>query len=648
MGFGHGWSGSSHRFTLLLAGVLLMPALTLVGLGLALLKQDRELSVQRAAERRQAAADGVARALEESLAAAEDLLSAGTIPVGALRITVSAAGIRTDPRGRALWAPVPTGSTEADPLPFAEAERLEFQGSDKKALLLYGQMAGSPRESVRAGALLRLARVYRRAGQIPAALDTYRRLAVIDAVSIDGTPASLLACRERCRLLAEAGRREELKQEAAALRHDLASGRWTLDHVAWLLAAEDVARFDGSPLTPTPEQHAFSEVVEWLWQEVQRTGVAGFPRSGRRAVYAGGMVVTLLWRSASDRVEALAVAPSLVRGWADSASAPVRQVDARLSLTDGSDHILFGSSESPGQGTVRRTPDETRLPWTVKLTPGDSAREPGEFRVRRRLLSAGLVAVVVLLAAGSYLLWRLVERELAVARLQTDFVSAVSHEFRTPLTSLGHFTELLQEQDEPSPSERQAFYSALARNTKRLRRLVESLLDFARMEAGRRPYDLHTVDAGSLAEQVVEEFRKEAEPHGFTVNLDVASPAEHPVEADAAALTHALWNLLDNAVKYSGDARTVWVSVRSDPEGTAISVRDEGVGIPPREQKEIFRKFVRGEQARQLGVEGTGIGLAIVSHIVRAHGGKVRVESRPGEGSTFTIELPKNRDQGSA
>jgi two-component system, OmpR family, phosphate regulon sensor histidine kinase PhoR len=647
MKLGRGWSGNSHRLTLLLAGVLLVPALTLVGLGLALLKQDRELSVQRAGERRQAAADAAARALEESLAAAEGLLTAGTIPEGAVRITASAEGIQADPPGRALWTPAPMGSAEVNPRPFAEAELLEFRGSEEKASLLYGQMAGSPRESVRAGALLRLARVCRRAGRIPEALDAYRRLAIIDAVTIDGTPASLLARRERCRLLAEAGRREELKREAAALRGDLASGRWTLDHVAWLLAAGDVARFDGSPLTPTPEQQAFSDVLEWLWQEWQRPGVAGFPPSGRRAVYAGDMVITLLWRSASDRVEAVAAAPSLVRGWADSASALVRQVDARLSLTDGSGHILFGTSKSPGQGTVRRTPDETRLPWTLTLTPGDSAKEPEEFRVRRRLLTAGLVAIVVLLSAGSYLLWRLVERELAVARLQTDFVSAVSHEFRTPLTSLGHFTELLQEQDEPSPSERQAFYSALARNTKRLRRLVESLLDFARMEAGRRPYDLHTVDAGSLAEQVVGEFRKEAEPHGFAVNLDVAPPAEHQVEADPAALTHALWNLLDNAVKYSGDARTVWVSVKSLPGGTAISVRDQGVGIPARERKEIFRKFVRGEQARRLGVEGTGIGLAIVSHIVRAHGGKVTVESRPGEGSTFTIELPKSREQGS-
>jgi signal transduction histidine kinase len=641
MRFGPAWSGSSRRLTLLFAGVLLIPALTLVGLGLALLKQDRELSAQRAAERRQAAADRVAGALGESLAAAEGLLSAGTIPEGAVRITASAAGIRTDPPGRALWAPAPIGSAEVDPQPFAEAELLEFRGSEEKASRLYEQMAGSPRESIRAGALLRLARVYRRAERIPAALDAYRRLAGIDGITIDGTPAGLVARRERCRLLAAAGRREELKREAAALRHDLASGRWTLDHVAWLLAAEDVARWDGSPLAPAPEQQAFSEAADWLWQEWQRAGVAAFPPSGRRAVSAGDMVVTVLWRRASDRVEALAVAPSLVRGWAESASAPARQIGARLSLADGSGRILFGASKLSGQSAVRRTSEETHLPWTLTLNPGDSARETEEFRARRRLLSAGLVAIVIFLAAGSYLLWRLVQRELAVARLQTDFVSAVSHEFRTPLTSLGHFTELLQEKDEPSPGERQAFYSALARNTQRLRRLVESLLDFARMEVGRRPYDLRTVDAGDLAGQVVEEFRKEVEPRGFTVNLEVAAPAGHRVEADAGALTHALWNLLDNAVKYSGDARTVWVSVNGHPEGTAISVRDEGLGIPRREQKGIFRKFVRGEQAPRLGIQGTGIGLAIVSHIVAAHGGRIDLQSEEGQGSRLTIVLPR-------
>jgi signal transduction histidine kinase len=112
------------------------------------------------------------------------------------------------------------------------------------------------------------------------------------------------------------------------------------------------------------------------------------------------------------------------------------------------------------------------------------------------------------------------------------------------------------------------------------------------------------------------------------------------VRADAAALTHALWNLLDNAVKYSPNANAVHVSVAPHAAGVAISVRDEGLGIPGPEQKDIFNRFVRGEQAARLGIKGTGLGLAIVSHIVSAHGGTIELESKEGAGSTFRIVLP--------
>jgi signal transduction histidine kinase len=263
-----------------------------------------------------------------------------------------------------------------------------------------------------------------------------------------------------------------------------------------------------------------------------------------------------------------------------------------------------------------------------------------EFAGRRRLLALGLAAIVLLLAGGGYLLWRVVQRELAIARLQTEFVSAVSHEFRTPLTSLLHVTELLEEDDDLPRERRRSFYGALGRNTQRLHRLVESLLDFARMEGGRKPYHLQPVDAGELAARVVADFRKEVEPRGFTIDLDVESQAVLLLRADADSLTNALWNLLDNAVKYSPQCQAVHVSVHRRPEGVAISVRDGGLGIPRHERKEIFRRFVRGEKASRLGIKGTGLGLAMVCHIVQAHGGAIELESEEGTGSTFRLVLP--------
>jgi signal transduction histidine kinase len=277
------------------------------------------------------------------------------------------------------------------------------------------------------------------------------------------------------------------------------------------------------------------------------------------------------------------------------------------------------------------------------LSTDDAATGSGDLG-RRRLLMAGLAAIVLLLAGGSYFLWRVIERELAVARLQADFVAAVSHEFRTPLTSLRHITELLVEDDGmpagPEQERRKSFYSALGRNTERLHRLVESLLDFSRMETGRKPWHLEPMDAGVLTAEVALEFQKEVEARGVHVEVAVDNAVALRLRADADALSHALWNLLDNAVKYSPLRNAVRVSVGRNDRAIVIAVKDEGLGIPAHEQRQIFRKFVRGEKASELGIKGAGLGLAMVSHIVEAHGGSVELESQEGKGSTFRLVLP--------
>jgi two-component system phosphate regulon sensor histidine kinase PhoR len=160
------------------------------------------------------------------------------------------------------------------------------------------------------------------------------------------------------------------------------------------------------------------------------------------------------------------------------------------------------------------------------------------------------------------------------------------------------------------------------------------------MEGGKKPYDLQPLDAGQLVGHVVAEFQQEAGPRGVGVHCAVDSGDPMLVCADRSALTHALWNLLDNAVKYSPDVRAVSVTVGRHTAGIAIAVRDEGLGIPARERKDIFRRFVRGAEATRLGIKGTGLGLAIVSRIVSAHGGTVELESEEGAGSTFRIVLP--------
>jgi signal transduction histidine kinase len=264
------------------------------------------------------------------------------------------------------------------------------------------------------------------------------------------------------------------------------------------------------------------------------------------------------------------------------------------------------------------------------------------FTTRRRLLISGFVLLVVMASAACYFVLRAVKRERAVARVQSDFVAAVSHEFRTPLTTLAQFTERLREHPRLDEESRRVCYDAQGRATARLTRLVESLLDFGRTESGARRYDFEQTDCSELVQRVVDDFRGEAAAAGHGIEFHRNGPV--PVDADREALSRAVWNLIENAVKYSppqpGVVQEVEVGLDRTEGQVRIAVRDRGIGIPAHERDTVFKRFQRGEQARQRGILGTGIGLAMVAEIVKAHHGQVEVQSQPGEGTTFTIILP--------
>lgn len=608
------WSVNSRKLALLFLVVVAPPAVTLVWLGVRLLQQDRSLLAQRELENRQAAAQTIVRSLEQLYRDAP----------GAVRFTISESGVRADLAAGLLWSPVPPRLQEAGSASFADAEALEFQGNTQRALSRYEELARSPDPAIGAGALVRVARIYRRDRRWGNALEAYRKLTLLTHVAIDGTPADLVARTAICSVLEESGRKAELDREAAALEAGFLGGSWTLDRSLWELTAGKIEQWTGRALPVSAERRAVSILGDWLWE--QRAALVP-----RRVIVLENTPITLLTERSGANVRVSAALPSVTQEWVARAirGTPIAASHVKL---------LVDSAMPLEPGALRFLSADTGLPWTLVLTPGDSGLEAQSFAQRRRLLSAGLAAIMVLLAGGSYFLWRVVQRELAVARLQTDFVSAVSHEFRTPLASLRHITELLDEDDNLPPQRRRTFYQALGRNTERLHRLVESLLDFARMESGRKPYHLQPTDAAELAGQVVADFEKEAGPRGYTIDLDAEPGLE--LQADAASLTHALWNLLDNAVKYSPEQHEVRVAVHRHPAGVAISVQDRGLGIADRERKEIFGRFVRGAKARELGIKGTGLGLAIVSHIIEAHGGTIEVESREGLGSTFRLVLP--------
>jgi two-component system phosphate regulon sensor histidine kinase PhoR len=241
-------------------------------------------------------------------------------------------------------------------------------------------------------------------------------------------------------------------------------------------------------------------------------------------------------------------------------------------------------------------------------------------------------------ATGVVLVWVFVRREANLSRFQSDFVSKVSHELRTPLTSIRLFTETLAMRRGDTEAEDKCI-AALAREGTRLQELIDRLLDWGRMESGRREFVLRDTDLRSIIANAVEAFEPVRERR--SVELNVSLPPESVmVHADRGAVSDALFNLLTNAHKYGGDPARIDVFAEKLAGAVRVTVRDNGAGIAPSEHSRIFQKFYRVDDRLSREREGSGLGLAIVKHVMRAHHGRVELDSGKGNGSSFTLVLP--------
>lgn len=592
---------SRRRLILLFAAITLVPAVTVVGLGLRLLEQDSQLEARSLADRREQVADRAARALNLAL---DQALRAQPQP-GALLVTL--------PGGPLLFHTSPPILPSAPASAFAEAERAEFlENNLARAASLYRALSASPGPALRAGALLRLARALRKSGSLTSALEAYSALQHIENAAAGPYPAPLAALWARCLIFEETRDHARLQSESQKLRSVLDSGRFPLSRASYASLADDAARWSG---IPRPAEQ------ELLTQAVLDFAAASHPPSGRAVTALEGTEVTLAWQPANTG-NTIFAAP---RPWIE-----------RHLLSGTSPLVKLLSAPAPlSAGFTRRYPAETRLPWIidVSLLSSSAANNP-----RRPLLLLLFAAVVLFSLAGAYFVLRALQRELALSRLQSDFLAAVSHEFRTPITSLRQITEALEDDRVASEERRRSYYQSLSRATARLHRLVEDLLDFRRMESGSFSYRMTSIDAAQLVHDIAGEFRRDPIARGFDIVEHAAPPA--PILADSSALTRALWNLLENAAKYSGDARTIAISLNCVDSQAVITVTDHGIGIPAAEQRRLFDRFYRGEQARNLGIRGAGIGLTLVHQIVTAHNGRISLRSEPGQGSAFTISIP--------
>jgi signal transduction histidine kinase len=627
---------AGRRLFLIFSATVLAPGLVLGVFGLRALTRERQDVERQVRERFNAVAENIGRRLELELRdwqqAAEDLAPRGSQdpalwpervrkavaqPGGAVVLLGSGETVQAYPDGQLLYAlsatpEAPRGETPAS---LEEAESLELRSKQfDRAIDLYRQRTTSAEPGERAHALNGLARTLAKAGRVEEALSAYRLLAKEQPVRIGSYPSDALALF-RSASLEEGTKRAE---DALTLFRGLVDGRWRFDAVTY-------ADYSNKVRAWLPEN---SETLRLTAIEDKKRSLTlaaeRFLASRRPLDLEDGKAALAFWHA--EPFAAIVLGPSFLEEYLRRAS------------DDGDLEVRLGgafTSEEPAGAYTLQSPG---FPIGLQVRSRNPAALFAGVTRQQNLYLAVLAFLVALLGVGGYFTIRTMRSELAVAQMKADFVSTVSHEFRSPLAGINQLGEMLRDGRVDDDNRRQEYYEMIVAETQRLRRLVENVLDFARMEDGRKQYRFEPVEPTVWLHEVAEDFQAEVAGRGFAVEAHIPE-ALPPIVADRETLTTAVHNLLDNAVKYSRDSRHVRLEACSNGDGLSISICDRGAGIREEDRPRIFEKFYRGggELARQ--VKGVGLGLNLVQHIVAAHGGTIEVASKEGEGSTFTIHL---------
>lgn len=498
----------------------------------------------------------------------------------------------------------------------SEAERLEAAGEYRAAEVAYrtaGTLAATRR--IQALAMGGVARALAGAGELARAADAWELVASDfgDVYNRHGRPHALVAAVALGEIAP--GRR----QLPSDLRNALLTGRWSVtpDQADYFLS-----KLPGAQTVPT--QSAFLRSLAFG----RRIRAAFSPPGARRigevnaaSISVDGVSDQLLfaWRDQGALLAGVAVD----EGWVRETLAP--QIAAQIA--SGLEVRVSAPAQPPSPfrpGTAA---------WQVSIVADAVAPWRGRDVAA---LAGGAVMLVGILALSVVLLARDVTRETDLNRMRADLVSGISHELKSPLSVIRVYAETIDVLPEGEVEDRRRFTAAIVQETERLDRLVQDVVEFSKIQQGRRPYRLAAAPLAETVRRAAERFEQYASLHGFTLRADVP-PGTPDVDFDERAVEQAILNLLDNAAKYAGDSKRIDLRVWTGEEEVLVAVRDRGIGIPHEEQARIFERFHRGAHGDR---GGYGLGLYLVRHIMDAHGGRVEVSSLPGEGSEFTLHFP--------
>jgi signal transduction histidine kinase len=561
----------------------------------------------------------------------------------------------------------------------AEAAEFRLNDHSQAAALYQGLAAKTADPALDALLLNRLARCFAKSGQHEKALAAYKRQLQIGLPELtsEGIPLEITAMYQIGNIHLLRGQGAEAAGAFLELDHGLLDAKWALSrsqYESFKKLAEDRFRTAAGELNASLRADWDGRLQDLKKIEAERLAKTGIlekvreriiPRmrfearetdadSGRffriaEPLDSGLLLASFLPLDKNTMLGMLLDPEALARAlFPPSTGKPEADEGMSVAIVDGSGKVVVGqglgsteASEKSGDPQLVFTGAfaDSFPPWAIKIFRSGVGAAEKQFRLRRAIFVLSLAAVIAALFFGGFLAIRSTAKELKLAKLKSDFTATVSHEFRTPLTSIRYMAELLQRGRVGDEARKQQYYETITAESERLSRLVENLLDFSKIEAGMKEYRLEEADIAALAAEVAGRFRQQAAFKDFTLETEIASDLPF-IRADKDALGRAVLNLLDNAVKYSGGNPRVILRAWSGEDSVNLQVEDHGIGIAKPDQKKIFEKFYRSESALESDVKGSGIGLPLVEHVVRAHGGKVLLESEPEKGTRVTIRLP--------
>lgn len=309
-----------------------------------------------------------------------------------------------------------------------------------------------------------------------------------------------------------------------------------------------------------------------------------------------------------------------------------------ITISDDTGRVLYSNSGAQGGYLVEGNFDRPFSNWRAGI--GLKNTNLDSLARNSFLHSAGAtLLVLVVLLFGIALTIRATDREARLAQAKSNFVANVSHELKTPLSLLSLFSEILELGRVKNEEKRIEYYRIIRHESRRLNKTIDNILDFSKIEAGRKTYNFAHGDMSEVIESVLSSYRYQIVNSGFEVQTNI-QPDLPPVLIDREAMAQAISNLLDNAIKYSGETKQLWITTKTVRSDLSIEIADQGIGIPRAEQARIFEKFYRVGNGLVHDVKGSGLGLSLVKHIIEAHKGSISIESDVGQGSRFTILLP--------